>query len=55
MATIVYAMLTSLDGYIAGPSGDIDLPVPEEELHQHFNDEMRRTSIALCGRRMYET
>ncbi|UCI28346.1 dihydrofolate reductase family protein [Mesorhizobium sp. B2-8-5] len=55
MATIVYAMLTSLDGYIAGPSGDIDLPVPEEELHRHFNDEMRRTSIALCGRRMYET
>jgi dihydrofolate reductase len=54
MASIVYAMLTSLDGYIAGPSGGIDLPVPEEELHRHFNDEMRRTSIALCGRRMYE-
>jgi dihydrofolate reductase len=54
MATLVYAMLTSLDGYIAGPSGDIDLPIPEEELHQHFNDEMRRTTIALCGRRMYE-
>ncbi|RWH69796.1 dihydrofolate reductase family protein [Mesorhizobium sp.] len=54
MATIVYAMLTSLDGYIAGPSGDIDLPIPEEELHQHFNDEMWRTTIALCGRRMYE-
>ncbi|RAZ89599.1 dihydrofolate reductase [Mesorhizobium hawassense] len=54
MATIVYAMLTSLDGYIAGPGGDIDLPIPEEELHQHFNDEMRRTSIALCGRQMYE-
>ncbi|BCM21253.1 dihydrofolate reductase family protein [Mesorhizobium sp. J8] len=55
MATIVYAMLTSLDGYIAGPGGDIGLPVPEEELHRHFNGEMRRTSIALCGRRMYET
>ena len=54
MATIVYAMPTSLDGYIAGPSGGIDLPVPEEELHQHFNDKMRRISIALCGRRMYE-
>ncbi|PBC10361.1 dihydrofolate reductase family protein [Mesorhizobium sp. WSM3859] len=55
MAMIVYAMLTSLDGYIAGPSGNIDLPVPEEELHRHFNEEMRRTSIVLCGRRMYET
>ncbi|MEI9401023.1 dihydrofolate reductase family protein [Mesorhizobium argentiipisi] len=55
MATIVCAMLTSLDGYIAGSSGDIDLPFPEEELHRHFTDEMRRTSIALCGRKMYES
>src|SRR6187402_3320533 len=54
MGKIVYSMLTSLDGFIEGPSGDIGLPVPEEELHRHFNDEMRRTAIALCGRRMYE-
>jgi dihydrofolate reductase len=54
MARIVYEMLTSLDGYIAGPDGDIALPVPEGELHRHFNDMMRQTSIALCGRRMYE-
>lgn len=54
MARIVYAMLMSLDGYIAGPDGDIALPVPEGELHRHFNDMMRQTSIALCGRRMYK-
>ena len=54
MGKIVYSMLTSLDGYIEGPSGDIGLPIPEEELHRHFNEEMRRTAIALCGRRMYE-
>ncbi|BCH16499.1 MULTISPECIES: dihydrofolate reductase family protein [unclassified Mesorhizobium] len=54
MARIIYAMLMSLDGYIAGPDGDIALPVPEGELHRHFNDMMRQTSIALCGRRMYE-
>jgi dihydrofolate reductase len=53
-ARIVYAMLMSLDGYIAGPDGDIALPVPEGELHRHFNDTMRQTSIALCGRRMCE-
>lgn len=47
-------MMTSLDGYIAGPDGDIGLPVPEGELHRHFNDMMKQTSIALCGRRMYE-
>ncbi|RRH93507.1 dihydrofolate reductase [Mesorhizobium tamadayense] len=55
MARIVYSMLMSLDGYIAGPDGNIGLPVPEEELHRHFNEDMRLTAIALCGRRMYET
>jgi dihydrofolate reductase len=54
MAKIVYSMLTSLDGYIAGPDGDIGLPVPETELHQHFNDMMRQSSLVLAGRRMYE-
>ncbi|TIQ33559.1 MAG: dihydrofolate reductase [Mesorhizobium sp.] len=54
MARIIYSMLMSLDGYIAGPDGSIDLPVPEEELHRHFNEDMRRTAIMLCGRRLYE-
>jgi dihydrofolate reductase len=54
MARIVYEMMTSLDGYIEGPDGDIALPVPEGELHRHFNDMMKLISIALCGCRMYE-
>ena len=54
MARIVYSMMVSLDGYIAGPDGDIGLPVPEGELHRHFNDMMEQTSMELCGRRMYE-
>lgn len=54
MARIVYSMMVSLDGYIARPDGDIGLPVPEEALHQHFNDMMEQTSMELCGRRMYE-
>ncbi|AZO54450.1 MULTISPECIES: dihydrofolate reductase family protein [unclassified Mesorhizobium] len=55
MARIVYSMLTSLDGYIARSDEDIGLPVPEAELHQHFNDMMRQASAVLAGRRMYET
>ncbi|MER9302587.1 dihydrofolate reductase family protein [Mesorhizobium sp. M0293] len=54
MARIVYSMLTSLDGYIAGPDGEIGLPVPETGLHQHFNEMMKQTSVVLAGRRMYE-
>ncbi|MEQ1521120.1 MAG: dihydrofolate reductase family protein [Aestuariivirga sp.] len=54
MARIVYSMMVSLDGYIAGPDGDIGLPVPEEALHRHFNEMMEQISMELCGRRMYE-
>ncbi|TPM31443.1 dihydrofolate reductase family protein [Mesorhizobium sp. B2-3-4] len=54
MAEIIYSMLTSLDGYIAQSDEDIGLPVPEAELHQHFNDMMREASAVLAGRRMYE-
>ncbi|MBN9241507.1 MAG: dihydrofolate reductase family protein [Mesorhizobium sp.] len=55
MGRIVYGMMMSLDGYIAGPDRAIDLPVPEPELHWYFNDLMKRTAVSLYGRRMYET
>ena len=54
MAKVVYSMLTSLDGYIAGPEGGPDLPVPQSELHWYFNARMRETAIELNGRRMYK-
>ena len=54
MARIVYGMLTSLDGYIAGPEGGPALPIPDEPLHWHFNELLKQTSVALYGRRMYE-
>jgi dihydrofolate reductase len=54
MGKIIYSMLTSLDGYIAGPEGGPALPVPESELHWYFNARMREIAIELNGRRMYE-
>lgn len=54
MAGVVYSTMVSLDGYIAGPTGDIGLSVPEDALHRHFNDMMEQTSKELSGRRMYE-
>lgn len=53
MASIIYAMLMSLDGYVAGPGQEFGLPIPQAELHRHFNQLMRQTSVALYGRRMY--
>ena len=54
MAKLVYGMMQSLDGYVAGPDGGPGLPMPGEVLHRHFNDHMRRVSGCLYGRRMYE-
>jgi dihydrofolate reductase len=55
MGRLVYGMMQSLDGYIADLSGDITLPVPDVDLHQHFNDIMRATALSVYGRRMWET
>jgi dihydrofolate reductase len=55
MAKVVYSMLTSLDGYIAGPEGGPALPIPDPDLHWHFNALLRETAMLLNGRRMYET
>lgn len=54
MARVVYAMLTSVDGYVAGPQDGPQLPIPEEALHRHFNERLRATSVALYGRGIYE-
>ena len=55
MRDLIYSMSVSLDGFIAGPDGEIDWSVPDEELHRFHNQRMRETGAELCGRRLYET
>lgn len=55
MATLVYSMTVSLDGFIAGPGGDISWSAPDEELHRFHNRQVEATDLQLCGRRLYET
>src|SRR5262245_35529588 len=55
MRKIVYSMSTSLDGFIAGPGGEIDWSAPDEELHRFHNERVRELGLHLCGRRLYET
>jgi dihydrofolate reductase len=52
---LVYSMGVSLDGFIAGPGGDIGWSAPDEELHRFHNQQAREVGAALCGRRLYET
>jgi dihydrofolate reductase len=55
MRELIYSMGVSLDGFIAGPDGDIDWGTPDEELHRFHNRQMREIGAHLCGRRLYET
>jgi dihydrofolate reductase len=51
---LIYSMGVSLDGYIAGPGGDIDWSAPDEQLHRFHNEQGRATGANLYGRRLYE-
>jgi dihydrofolate reductase len=55
MRKLIYSMTMSLDGYIAGPGGNIDWSAPDEELHRFHNDQVRELGVHLLGRRLYET
>lgn len=54
MAQLIYSMGVSLDGFIAGPGGEIDWSAPDEELHQFHNRQTQELGAHLCGRRLYE-
>ena len=52
MRRLIYSMGVSLDGFIAGPSGEIDWSAPDEELHRFHNEQARELGVHLCGRRL---
>ncbi|MGY0006186.1 dihydrofolate reductase family protein [Micromonospora sp. I033] len=54
MRRIIVAMSVSLDGYFEGLGGDLSWHRVDDELHRHFNDELRGMSAFLDGRRSYE-
>jgi dihydrofolate reductase len=54
MGKLVFGMMQSLDGFVAGAPGGRQLPPPGERLHRHFNDHVRGLAGIIYGRRMYE-
>lgn len=54
MRKLIYSMGVSLDGFIAGPDGEIDWSTPDEELHRFHNEQTRELGAHLLGRRLYE-
>jgi dihydrofolate reductase len=54
MPTVIYSMSVSLDGFIAGPDGDIGWAAPDEELLRFHNQQTRQIGAHLLGRGLYE-
>lgn len=54
MARLIYAAITSLDGYVADANGNFDWAEPDEEVIGFVNDLERPVGTYLYGRRMYE-
>jgi dihydrofolate reductase len=54
MAKLIYAAITSLDGYVADESGGFGWAAPDDEVHRFVNDQERVVGTYLYGRRMYD-
>jgi dihydrofolate reductase len=54
VSRLLYSMGVSLDGYVAGPGGEIGWAEPDPELHRFHEEQTRRLGLHLCGRRLYE-
>jgi dihydrofolate reductase len=54
MAKLVFGMMQSLDGYVAGVPGGPRMTVPGHQLGRHFNDYVRGLAGMIYGRRIYE-
>jgi dihydrofolate reductase len=54
MSQVVYVMSVSLDGFMEGPNREIDWHHVDEELHQHFNEELAPAGAFLDGRVTYQ-
>lgn len=55
MRRLTFGMNVTLDGYIAGVGDDIGWSVPSDELFQWWSDRVGATSLALYGRKLWET
>lgn len=54
MRTLVLSTVTTLDGFIAGPDGELDWIPADDELHRHFTREFESADAVLFDRGSYE-
>lgn len=54
MSPVIYSLNVSLDGFIAGPGGDISWGAPDAEQFDVHVEQTRDIAVHLCGRGVYE-
>ncbi|MFJ1549480.1 dihydrofolate reductase family protein [Streptomyces sp. NPDC088246] len=54
MRKIILMMSMSLDGFVEGPDREIDWHLVDDELHTHFNEQLRTMGGFLDGRVTYQ-
>jgi dihydrofolate reductase len=54
MRKLIWMMSASLDGFMEGPNHDLGWQIVDDELHWHFNQELRGMGAFLDGRVTYE-
>jgi dihydrofolate reductase len=54
MRSLIYSMMTSLDGFIESDDRSLNWSDPDEELHTFANEQARDVGAYLYGRRLYE-
>ncbi len=53
MGTLIYAALTSLDGYVADSKGKFDWAEPQEDVHAFINKLELANGTLILGKNMY--
>ena len=51
---IILMMSVSIDGFIEGPNRELDWHMVDDELHNHFNEQLSAMGAFLSGRVTYE-
>jgi dihydrofolate reductase len=51
---IILFMSVSVDGFMAGPNGELDWHMVDDEVHTYFNQQLRGAGAFLSGRVTYE-
>ncbi len=55
MAKLIYAAMTSLDGFIEDREGSFNWAMPDDDVHSYVNNLERGIGTYLYGRRLYQT